>query len=154
MRVWFTLIPFCISEGIKGNTQGHKSSNWMQKVRKVVVTNRKRYNKHVVGETTYQLKNIRYFRDASFPLKRNIIDMIHLCSTVFISETGFVFPLQLVSDTSFNLQLQMLCYLQQSQTSLEMFYYIFWYVRSRLRNNQTQAHLWQRKCHLRITWGD
>lgn len=60
----------------------------MRKVWKVVVANRKRYNKHVVGETTYQLKNIRYFRDASFPLKRNMIDMIHLCSTVFISETG------------------------------------------------------------------
>lgn len=92
-----TLIPICSTEEVKGSTQGHYQTEWGKQWKWWCQTGNAASNMSWVFffsiqtqferypiETTFPLKNgrfIRYFCDASFPLKCNGTRVIHVCPT-------------------------------------------------------------------------
>lgn len=99
------------SRGSQGQRLQTQASNWKSNGWKMMVTNRKCYNKYVVrvfppfrllercktwcwiwAEKTNQLRKKRFFLDSCFPLKWNLIWAIHICQTFPWCWGWFVFP--------------------------------------------------------------
>lgn len=173
-----TLIPICCSEEITGNTQGHKPSNWMRKsggdkqeMLKYAVgvfffpfKDRLKHIHQELGSeekqhTHSRTQDVRYFWDASLPLKRNVTWLIHVCPTFYVRQeicipstlilllpvTTNVILRAAATNKSWNVFTDL--YLLLSLESLKS-------IRSRFRNNLLQAHLWHwHMRHLRKTWG-
>lgn len=109
--------------------------------------------------THSRTQDVRYFWDASLPLKRNVTWLIHVCPTFYVRQeicipstlilllpvTTNVILRAAATNKSWNVFTDL--YLLLSLESLKS-------IRSRFRNNLLQAHLWHwHMRHLRKTWG-